>query len=342
MAQQLSGIKTNIVTGFLGAGKSTAILHLLRNKPPSERWAILVNEFGEVGIDGGLLESTDAENVFIREVPGGCMCCTGNLPMQMAMNMLLARSRPDRLIIEPTGLGHPKEVMASLATDYYDDLLDVRATITLVDARKINEERYVNHAIFNEQLEIADIIVASKSDLYSNQDLLNLKRYLKQKQWLANKDVHPVYDGKLSADWLEFQALHRQDPVHLHEGHEGHEGHEETASEYSDNGLPAFPPEGYVRLSGNGEGYFSHGWIFEPAFRFERETIDKVLYSVPVTRMKALIRTTDGARIYNYAGDRVENQRLHDTQDSRIELITTKEFPVAEFEQALLAAAVKA
>ncbi len=58
--------------------------------------------------------------------------------------------------------------------------------------------------------------------------------------------------------------------------------------------------------------------------------------------MKALIRTTDGARIYNYAGDRVENQRLHDTQDSRIELITTKEFPVAEFEQALLAAAVKA
>ena len=61
MAQQLSGIKTNIVTGFLGAGKSTAILHLLRNKPPSERWAILVNEFGEVGIDGGLLESTDVE-----------------------------------------------------------------------------------------------------------------------------------------------------------------------------------------------------------------------------------------------------------------------------------------
>ena len=114
MPSYLSAIPTNVVTGFLGAGKSTAILNLLKEKPEGERWAILVNEFGEVGIDGGLLGASSGREVFVREVPGGCMCCTAGLPMQMAMNMLLARAKPDRLLIEPTGLGHPYEVLVGL------------------------------------------------------------------------------------------------------------------------------------------------------------------------------------------------------------------------------------
>ena len=141
MPDPLTGITTNIVTGFLGAGKSTAILDLISNKPTNENWAVLVNEFGEVGIDGGLLASNKSKDVFIREVPGGCMCCTAGLPMLMAMNMLLARARPQRLIIEPTGLGHPTEVMNVLASEHYQDVLDIRATITLVSARKEKEER---------------------------------------------------------------------------------------------------------------------------------------------------------------------------------------------------------
>ena len=64
--------KTNLITGFLGSGKTTSILHLLANKDPAEKWAVLVNEFGEVGIDGALLSSSGA---MIKEIPGGCMCC---------------------------------------------------------------------------------------------------------------------------------------------------------------------------------------------------------------------------------------------------------------------------
>jgi len=66
-------IPTNLISGFLGAGKTTAILHLLRQKPADERWAVLVNEFGEIGVDGALLGNPD--EVFIREVAGGCICC---------------------------------------------------------------------------------------------------------------------------------------------------------------------------------------------------------------------------------------------------------------------------
>ncbi|MFT4821050.1 MAG: G3E family GTPase, partial [Candidatus Azotimanducaceae bacterium] len=206
MTKFMSGISTNIITGFLGSGKSTAIIDLLAKKPAAERWAVLVNEFGEVGIDGGLLASGNDGNVFIREVPGGCMCCAAGLPMHIALNMLLARAKPDRLIIEPTGLGHPFEVANALATEYYQNLLNIQATLTLVDARKIADERYTRHATFNQQLEIADVVVASKSDLYGVNDLNNLRRYLESKGWLEQRELIEISGGVLSVDLLRRDA----------------------------------------------------------------------------------------------------------------------------------------
>jgi G3E family GTPase len=79
-------IPTNLIFGFLGSGKTTAIQSLLAQKPAGETWAVLVNEFGEAGIDGHLLEGQGA---VVREVPGGCMCCVAGLPMQMGLNMLI-------------------------------------------------------------------------------------------------------------------------------------------------------------------------------------------------------------------------------------------------------------
>ena len=143
-------VPTHIITGFLGTGKTSAIMHLLQNKPSTERWAILVNEFGEVGVDGSLFSGqfTESKGIFIREVPGGCMCCTAGFSMQVALNLLLARAKPDRLFIEPTGLGHPLEVLTLLSTEYYQSLLSIQKIITLVDARKLDEQRYTDHETF--------------------------------------------------------------------------------------------------------------------------------------------------------------------------------------------------
>lgn len=80
--------RTNLITGFLGSGKTTSILHLLAQKPADEKWAVLVNEFGEVGIDGALLADSGA---LLKEIPGGCMCCVNGLPMQVGLNTLLRR-----------------------------------------------------------------------------------------------------------------------------------------------------------------------------------------------------------------------------------------------------------
>lgn len=83
-------VPTNIITGFLGVGKTTAILNLLKNKPENENWAVLVNEFGEIGIDGTLM--TD-QGALIKEVPGGCMCCTLVCLCQWALMPYCVRSR---------------------------------------------------------------------------------------------------------------------------------------------------------------------------------------------------------------------------------------------------------
>ena len=91
-------IPTNVITGFLGVGKTTAIQQLLNTKPAGERWAVLINEFGKVGIDSQLLQTDDHSlgEVTIREVPGGCMCCAAGLPMKVVLNQLRAPGRSDR------------------------------------------------------------------------------------------------------------------------------------------------------------------------------------------------------------------------------------------------------
>lgn len=124
--------RTNLITGFLGSGKTTSILHLLAHKDPNEKWAVLVNEFGEVGIDGALLADSGA---LLKEIPGGCMCCVNGLPMQVGLNTLLRQGKPDRLLIEPTGLGHPKQILDLLTAPVYEPWIDLRATLCILDPR---------------------------------------------------------------------------------------------------------------------------------------------------------------------------------------------------------------
>jgi G3E family GTPase len=327
MGKLLANIQTNIITGFLGAGKSTAILNLMQQKPQNERWAILVNEFGEVGIDGGLLSGQAEPDIFIREVPGGCMCCAAGLPMQMAMNMLLARAKPDRLIIEPTGLGHPFEVMRVLAAENYEDLLDLRSTLTLVDARKVSDSRYTLHKTFNQQIEIADIVLASKSDLYGGADLSNLQAYLSSNGITPQRKLKILANGQIEPGWLDEKArAWNLDSVKI--------------STPIKNDQPevsiSFPPEGFIHLSNKGEGFESHGWLFQGDFAFEKKKISALLQRTRVDRLKAIIKTPGGDVGFNFSGDDLEELTLRDISDSRIEVISNGGFDANDFEAALL------
>lgn len=327
MVEPLKNIKTNIITGFLGAGKSTAILNLLKHKPTDERWAILVNEFGEIGIDGGLLAGSAASNIFIREVPGGCMCCAAGLPMQIAMNMLLAKARPDRLIIEPTGLGHPFEVMSVLAAEHYQTLLSLQTTLTLVDARKVSDRRYTEHATFNQQLEIADVIVASKTDLYDESDFPNLEHYLTKQALLEDRQLISTNVGNLDLHWLNgnAKAWSRDTAV------------PKKITESPEPDQPTeFPETGFIRLGNSGEGFESFGWLFEPGFTFNHEKVALLLRQTSADRLKAILKTDTGHTGFNSAGDLLKEIPLRTLADSRIEIITTPGFDANAFEARLL------
>ena len=153
---------------FLGAGKTTAIVHWLKHKPADEYWAVLVNEFGEVGIDGALLKGQGA---MIKEIPGGCMCCVAGLPMQVGLHRLIAEAKPQRILIEPTGLGHPAQIIEALTSPPFDKLLTLQASLCLIDPRKVQDARYLEHETFQAQAALADVLVASKVDVASDADL---------------------------------------------------------------------------------------------------------------------------------------------------------------------------
>ncbi|WP_024647498.1 CobW-like GTP-binding protein [Pseudomonas syringae] len=129
----LQNIPTHVIGGPLGAGKTSLIKRLLAQKPDNERWAILINEFGQIGLDAALM-STAADGIALGEVAGGCLCCVNGVPFQIGLGRLLRKARPDRLLIEPSGLGHPAQLMAQLREAPWRGVLTVQPSVMVLDA----------------------------------------------------------------------------------------------------------------------------------------------------------------------------------------------------------------
>ena len=227
-------------------------------------------------------------------------------------------------------MGHPSEVMNVLSSEHYRDLLDLHATVTLVDARKIADVRYTNHATFNEQLEIGDVIAANKSALYGPNHLDGLRSHLAQKNWLEQRTIVSVVNSHLEFEWLERKGKPWGAVKQLQT--------EDATLPDIETDQREFPPEGYVRLSNRGEGFVSYGWIFRPETTFKEKVITALLNNYTVDRVKALLLTDAGAFGYNLAGEEVQRVPLNSFNDSRIEVIAAGEFPAAEFEAKLLSA----
>lgn len=325
-----AGIPTNIITGFLGVGKTTAIMHLLRNKPEGETWSVLVNEFGEIGIDGAMLKSINAH---VREVPGGCICCVAGLPMKIALNMLIATTRPDRILIEPTGLGHPEEIINTLTGEYYDRVLDLRATVTLVDPRKLDDERYRGNANFQDQVAVADVLIANKTDLADDQDKKAFAALLQT----FDPPKHAgfwVAQGELSTDWLDYPRLPRavKNPQY-------HRNNLLSPQREIYNAAASLP-EGsdFIRRENQGQDYYSCGWLFRPDWQFNFNMLFLFMTGLALVRAKAVLNTDQGMYIFNSENGVLGVNQLEqsDLLDSRIEFIDDKPIACDVFEQQLL------
>jgi G3E family GTPase len=317
-----SPIPTNLVLGFLGVGKTTAILDLLKKKPEGEVWAVLVNEFGEVGIDGALLET---EGAFVREVPGGCMCCVAGLPMQIGLNQLIQKARPDRLLIEPTGLGHPSQIIETLTGEHYRDVLELGPVLCLVDPRRLEEPKVLENVQFQDQVAAADIVVANKTDLCSVEQITRFDRWLSELQ-LEKRAVFHTRQGRLEIAWLDGEtALSEVSTPHAHRHHDS----AEPAP------IPDIRDEPWQRVSNRGQGHFSVGWRIHPDTVFSETALLALSFDSRFVRLKAVIHTHDGWRTINMADGALSVSACEPRDLSRLEVISEQSLDVDELDASL-------
>ncbi|MEH5150463.1 zinc-binding GTPase YeiR [Escherichia coli] len=318
--------RTNLITGFLGSGKTTSILHLLAHKDPNEKWAVLVNEFGEVGIDGALLADSGA---LLKEIPGGCMCCVNGLPMQVGLNTLLRQGKPDRLLIEPTGLGHPKQILDLLTAPVYEPWIDLRATLCILDPRLLLDEKSASNENFRDQLAAADIIVANKSDRTTPESEQALQRWWQQNG--GDRQLIHSEHGKVDGHLLD---LPRRNLAELPAS--AAHSHQHVVKK----GLVALSlPEHqrWRRSLNSGQGYQACGWIFDADTVFDTIGILEWARLAPVERVKGVLRIPEGLVRINRQGDdlHIETQNVA-PPDSRIELISSSEADWNALQSALL------
>ena len=315
----------NVITGFLGVGKTSSILSLLHQKPVDEEWAILVNEFGEIGVDQGLIKGQIAprNDVMVLEVPGGCMCCAAGLPMEMALSQIFFLGEPDRLIIEPTGLGHPAEVLGVLAADAYADRLELHTTVALVDARSLSDDKHCEHPSFIQQIEIADLVLANKADLCSQQDLDRLREYLDSHR-KGNVGMYPVEYGSIDIAVLNGRCSWSA----------SQDTHHHTDPEYVLAADLPMPACGYLRAENAGEGFESVGWRFSAEKIFNHTKVRSLLRQIQAERVKAVMITDAGIFGYNISGTAFSEVYLDECTESRLEIISVKSD--SQWEQALM------
>ena len=314
LRQRITDVPTNLITGFLGVGKTTAVRALLNGAPANERWAVLVNEFGQIGVDAAAVEPDHSEP-FIRELPGGCLCCTMGAPLQVTLARLLREAQPDRLLIEPTGVGHPARVLDTLRGEGLAEALDVRATVCLVDPRRLDDERVMSDSTFQDQVELADVLVGNKQDL-CDEAVLRRFRDWGESLYPPKAVVAITANGVLDPAWLDVQADSGRVARHP-------EAHHDHAHAYGagDNGEPR--PGLPVRVRDHGQGLDACGWRFHPDDVFDVDQVAEVLRGIhPAERVKGVFRCSDGWSLFDRAERALSVRPCAWRTDSRVECIS--------------------
>ena len=324
-------IAINIITGFLGVGKTTAILNLLKKKPADENWAVLVNEFGDVGIDGAILSAESG--MTISEVPGGCLCCVSGMPFQVALSNLITQQQPDRILIEPTGLGHPKNLIRNLSTKEYQANSELKASICLVDPRQLKNPRYQQNETFNDQCFLADVLVANKTDICDEQDKERFYQFAKSIQ-PAKSALGWVEQGKLELEWLDLERGKHHQSLGHHHRHSSNDGEGIVVASLTAG-------QKYQAFENQGMGYYSLGWLFAEDQVFDYQALSHWLMQLDVERVKGLLITDKGARVINLKDQVFTEMPTRKLLQSRIEIIHNEAIDKEILEQQILSCLIK-
>ncbi len=229
-----------LIAGFLGAGKTTLLINILNWPGNLSGTAILVNEFGTVGIDGEILHGLGAPVV---EMANGCICCSLQVDFRRSVEDILVRFHPSRLLIEATGVADPHDIIAVLDEAPFRQKLNLTKTVTVVDADFWEAREHFGPLFYN-QIKAADLILLNKVDL---QPAELVRKFISEMQELCpSSSIMPTYHCRIDPDalWgLQKQTEHRVEslfPIYMEEEHGGVHEHHHGESNARELGYVAF------------------------------------------------------------------------------------------------------
>ena len=330
--------KIDIISGFLGAGKTTFIKKMIEEAFVGEKLVLIENEFGEVGIDGGFLKDSGIE---ITEMNSGCICCSLVGDFGKNLNEVITKFHPDRILIEPSGVGKLSDVMKSVIDVEKEQDVKLNALVTVVNAKKASKQMKAFGEFFNNQIEFATTIVLSRTQSTTPEQLelcvkqmqeLNGKAAIITTPWDAIKgeQILKVMEGQDSlemkllaeahhkAEEEEHEHHHDHDHDHDHEEHEHHHHHDHDHEEHEHH--HDHDHEEHEHHHEHGEnctcGCHDHdhehhadevftSWGKETPHKFTREKIEEVLKTLSeseeygmILRAKGMVEDVNGSWIY--------------------------------------------
>ncbi|WP_025112627.1 GTP-binding protein [Pseudomonas sp. H1h] len=300
----LQNIPTHVIAGPLGAGKTSLIRQLMAQRPDNERWAVLINEFGQIGLDAALL-TRDADGIALGEVAGGCLCCVNGAPFQIGLGRLLRKARPDRLFIEPSGLGHPAQLLKQLSEAPWRGVLAVQPCVLVLDAQALAAGKTLPSAQ-QEALACAGLLLLNKAE--------SLDEAMRQTIAERLPRVRLIWTQQAQLPLLELPGVTAQAVAGV-DNFAVPKGAGPIPALWSD---PAVP----ICLSQAQEGGWSIGWRWHPGQTFDTQRMSAWLQALNWRRAKLVIHSDEGWVSAN-ALDNVELnwQPSEWRRDSRIELI---------------------
>ena len=260
----ISKIPATIITGFLGAGKTTLIRHMLQNAQ-GRRIALIINEFGDLGVDGDILKGCGDETCReedVMELSNGCICCTVADDFIPTMEKLLAREdRPDHIVIETSGLALPQPLVRAFNWPGISTQVTVDGVVTVVDGKAVTEGRFAHSVaavdaqrqldenldhetplseLFEDQIACADMIVVNKTDLLEGAEAEALVGTLRDSS-RSGVQVVTTSMGKLPVDVLLGQGIGAESDLDSrHELHHHHHDHSDEHEHDHDHDHDAF------------------------------------------------------------------------------------------------------
>ena len=215
-------VKIDIISGFLGAGKTTLIKKLLKEAFQDEQVVLIENEFGEIGIDGGFLKEAGIQ---IREMNSGCICCSLVGDFGASLKEVVEKYHPDRILIEPSGVGKLSDVIKAVqgVQDEVDIVLNSYTTV--VDAKKCRMYMRNFGEFFNNQVEYAGAIIMSRTDIVDEEkamQAMELLRGINEKAAIITTPIEKL-DGKKLLDVMEHPVSLEEEMMEEHEHHHHHD-----------------------------------------------------------------------------------------------------------------------